>query len=83
MKVLSLFDGISCGYVALQRAGVPVERYYASEINADAIKISLTNAHARLQTDITTDRNQAPRNLYRLGVVVFFIQKMTTGGRFG
>ncbi len=49
MKVLSLFDGISCGYVALQRAGVPVERYYASEINADAIKISLSNFPSIIQ----------------------------------
>jgi DNA (cytosine-5)-methyltransferase 3A len=32
MKVLSLFDGISCGQLALQRAGVHVDTYYASEI---------------------------------------------------
>ena len=29
MKVLSLFDGISCGMVALERAGIPVDAYYA------------------------------------------------------
>lgn len=40
MKVLSLFDGISCGYLALQRAGISVERYYASEINKTAISVS-------------------------------------------
>ena len=33
MKVVSLFDGISCGMVALERAGIPVEKYYASEID--------------------------------------------------
>lgn len=33
MKVLSLFDGISCGRLALERAGIPVEKYYASEID--------------------------------------------------
>lgn len=43
MRVLSLFDGISCGMVALERAGVPVERYYASEIDATAIEISKKN----------------------------------------
>ena len=32
MKVLSLFDGISCGQIALQRAGIKVDKYYASEI---------------------------------------------------
>lgn len=43
MKVLSLFDGISCGMVALERAGIPVERYVAYEIEEDAIKISKSN----------------------------------------
>lgn len=43
MKVLSLFDGISCGMVALERAGIPVERYAAYEIEANAIKISKKN----------------------------------------
>ncbi len=39
MKVLSLFDGISCGYLALQRAGIPIETYYASEIDKTCIKV--------------------------------------------
>lgn len=43
MKVLSLFDGISCGMVALERAGIPVERYFAYEIEPNAIKISRKN----------------------------------------
>lgn len=43
MKVLSLFDGISCGMVALKRAGIPVERYVAYEIDKNAIKISKRN----------------------------------------
>lgn len=43
MKVLSLFDGISCGMVALERAGIDVEKYYASEICDYAIKISQKN----------------------------------------
>lgn len=43
MKVLSLFDGISCGMVALERAGIPVERYVAYEIDQNAIKISRKN----------------------------------------
>lgn len=40
MKVLSLFDGISCGRVALERAGIPVEKYYASEIDKYAITVA-------------------------------------------
>ena len=43
MKILSLFDGISCGMVALQRAGIYVERYVAYEIDEKAIKISKKN----------------------------------------
>lgn len=43
MKVLSLFDGISCGMVALERAGIEVERYDAYEIEKSAIAISKKN----------------------------------------
>lgn len=43
MKVLSLFDGISCGRVALERAGINVEKYDAFEIDKYAIKTSEKN----------------------------------------
>lgn len=43
MKVLSLFDGISCGMVALERAGIQVDAYHAYEIEPNAIKISAKN----------------------------------------
>lgn len=43
MNVLSLFDGISCGMVALKRAGIEVDTYYASEIDPDALEISDKN----------------------------------------
>ena len=43
MKVLSLFDGISCGMVALERASIPVERYVAYEIDENAVKVSKHN----------------------------------------
>ena len=43
MKVLSLFDGISCGMVALERAGIPVDRYVAYEIEPNVIKTSKKN----------------------------------------
>ncbi len=39
-KVLSLFDGISCGMIALERAEIPVEKYAAFEINKYAIQVS-------------------------------------------
>lgn len=43
INVLSLFDGISCGMVALERAGIPVNKYVAYEINEDVIKVSKNN----------------------------------------
>lgn len=43
INVLSLFDGISCGRVALERAGLEVDKYFASEIDKHAIKVSSTN----------------------------------------
>lgn len=43
MKILSLFDGISCARVALERAGIPVQKYYASEVDKYAIQIAQKN----------------------------------------
>ena len=43
MKVLSLCDGMSCGRIALERSGFPVEEYYASEIKDIAIKVTMDN----------------------------------------
>ena len=43
MNILSLFDGISCGRVALERAGIKVDKYYASEIDKYAIQITQKN----------------------------------------
>lgn len=43
MKVLSLFDGMSCGQLALDRANIRVDKYYASEIDKYAIKVAKEN----------------------------------------
>ena len=43
MNVLSLFDGISCGQIALERAGIKINTYYASEIDKYAIQITKKN----------------------------------------
>lgn len=43
MNVLSLCDGMSCGRIALEKAGIPVERYFAAEIKPVAIKVSKAN----------------------------------------
>jgi len=43
VNVLSLFDGMSCGRLALERAGFPVHNYFASEIDKWAIKVAKEN----------------------------------------
>lgn len=43
MNVLSVFDGISCGRVALEKAGIKIDLYFASEIDKHAIRVSQSN----------------------------------------
>lgn len=43
MNILSLFDGISCGHLALERAGIKVDKYFASEIDRYAIQVAKKN----------------------------------------
>jgi DNA-cytosine methyltransferase len=54
MKILSLFDGISCCRVALNRANIPVDTYYASEIDKYAITVAQKNFPDTIQLgDVT------------------------------
>lgn len=43
MIVLSLFDGMSCGQIALNQLGFKIEKYFASEIKPHAIKCTQLN----------------------------------------
>lgn len=43
MNVLSLFDGMSCGRIALERAGIHVDNYFSSEIDKHALKVADVN----------------------------------------
>lgn len=43
MNVLSLFDGMSCGQIALQRVGINVTNYFASEIDKYAMSVAKLN----------------------------------------
>jgi len=43
INVLSLFDGMSCGQIALNRCGVKYDNYFASEIDKHAIKVTQAN----------------------------------------
>ena len=54
MNVLSLFDGMSCGQIALERAGIKVENYFASEIDKYAIQVTKHNYPNTIQVgDVT------------------------------
>ena len=54
MDVLSLFDGMSCGQIALERVGIKVDNYYASEIKHFAIKVTQKNYPNTIQLgDVT------------------------------
>ena len=49
LRVLSLFDGMSCGQLALQRLGIEVSTYYASEIDKYAIEVCQANFPETIQ----------------------------------
>jgi site-specific DNA-cytosine methylase len=55
INVLSLFDGISCGQIALERAGIEVENYFASEIDKHAIKVTQHNYPNTIQLGSVVD----------------------------
>lgn len=59
MNVLSLFDGISCGQIALNRAGIKYDKYYASEIDKHAIKVTQKNYPNTIQLGDVTKINGA------------------------
>jgi DNA (cytosine-5)-methyltransferase 3A len=55
MNVLSLFDGMSCGRIALDRLGIKVDNYYASEIDKYAMKVSEENYPDIIQVGDVTE----------------------------
>ena len=55
MIVLSCFDGMSCGQIALERAEIPVEKYYASEIDKYAIQVTQANYPDTIQLGSITE----------------------------
>ncbi len=55
INVLSLFDGMSCGQIALDRAGIEVDNYFASEIDKHAIKVTQANYPDTIQLGSVTE----------------------------
>ena len=69
MNVLSLFDGMSCGQLALQRADIPVENYLTSEIDKYAIQVTQKNFPYTIQLgDITEIDKKQIALLNKIGI---------------
>ncbi len=68
LNVLSLFDGVSSGRIALERAGIPVERYYASEIDKHAIKVTMANYPDTIQ--LGDVRNVHAKDLPHIDMII-------------
>ena len=71
MNVLSLFDGISCGMIALERANIKVDNYYSSEIEKSAIDISKKNYPNIIRMgDITKINKETLNNLPKIDLIL-------------
>lgn len=71
INVLSLFDGISCGRIALERANIPVDNYYASEIDKSAINISKSNYPNIIQLgDVCDVKGVVLENLPKIDLIL-------------
>lgn len=67
MNVLSVFDGMSCGQIALEKAGVKIDKYFASEIEIPAIRVTQANYPDTIQLgDITKIRKKQLPKIYLL-----------------
>jgi len=61
VNVLSLFDGMSCGQIALKNLGIEVGKYYASEIDKYAMQIAKKNFPDIVHVGDVTNRCNKPR----------------------
>ena len=68
MNVLSLFDGMSCGQIALNRAGIKYDNYYASEIDKYAIQVTQHNYPNTIQIGDVTKINS--ENLPKIDLLI-------------
>ena len=72
MNVLSLCDGMSCGQIALKELNIPVEHYFASEIDKNAIKVTMDNFPDTIQLgDVTKITEEDLSALPKIDLVIF------------
>lgn len=64
MNVLSLFDGMSCGQIALNRLGISYDNYFASELDKYAIKVTQNNFPNTVQLGDVTKVNVRADGIY-------------------
>lgn len=70
MNVLSLFDGMSCGQIALNRAKISYKNYYASEVDKYAIKVTQANYPDTIQMGDVTRWREWPIDWKSIGLVM-------------
>lgn len=70
MIVLSLFDGMSCGQIALERQGVNVSKYFASEIKKHAIRVTQHNYPNTIQLGDVTKVSVTNEGIFYDGALV-------------
>jgi DNA (cytosine-5)-methyltransferase 3A len=68
MNVLSLFDGMSCGQIALNRSGIKYNNYFASEVDKHAIKVTQANYPDTIQLGCV--KNVNPENLPKIDLLI-------------
>lgn len=72
MNVLSLCDGMSCGQIALKELGIKVDKYYASEIDTNAIKVTQANFPSTIQLgDVKGITTEMLDKLPKIDLVLF------------
>lgn len=72
INVLSLCDGMSCGHIALDEIGIKVNKYFASEIDKNAIKVTNDNYPNTIQIgDVTKITEDFLKTLPRIDLVIF------------
>lgn len=72
INVLSLCDGMSCGHIALDVAGIKVNKYFASEIDDVAIKVTKDNYPDTIRIgDVTKITEDFLRTLPKIDLVIF------------
>ena len=80
MNILSLFDGISCLQLALNRANIAYDNYYASEIKKSAIKVTQSNFPNTIQLGDIKNIHYKDGVLYTEMVIMRLVLLILWGG---